>query len=77
MGTCILIDSLVDVEWIKKTKLKIQSNLSTTATLGTPNLWPLLTGGRCSEVVYCCKDLSWDSKMAVVEGRWSLFGGGH
>jgi hypothetical protein len=29
---------------------KIQSNLCTTATLGTPKLRPLLTGGRCSEV---------------------------
>jgi len=28
----------------------IQSNLCTTTTLGTLNLWPLLTGGRCSEV---------------------------
>jgi hypothetical protein len=30
----------------------IQSNLSTTATLGTLKLRPLLTGGRCSEVGY-------------------------
>ncbi len=31
--------------------IRIQSNLCTTTTLGTPNLWPLLTGVRCSEVV--------------------------
>ena len=31
----------------------IQSNLCTTTTLGTPKLWPLLTGGLCSEVPLC------------------------
>jgi hypothetical protein len=54
----------------------VQSNLCTTTTLGTPNLWPLLTGGRCSEVAFCYKDLNWDYKITVVVGRWSLFGGG-
>jgi hypothetical protein len=34
-------------------KIKIQSNLCITTTLGTKNLWPLLTGGRCSEVALC------------------------
>ena len=27
-------------------------NLCTTTTLGTLNIWPLLTGGRCLEVAY-------------------------
>jgi len=27
-----------------------------TVTLGTQNLWPLLTGGRCSEVALCYKN---------------------
>jgi hypothetical protein len=31
--------------------------------LGTPKKWPLLTGGRCSEVIYVSK---WDLKMMVV-----------
>jgi hypothetical protein len=30
--------------------------LCTMITLGTQNLWPLLTGGRCSEVVLCYKN---------------------
>ena len=34
------------------TFLHLQSNLFTTTTLGTLTLWPLLTGGSCSEV-YC------------------------
>jgi hypothetical protein len=36
-----------------KANNEIQSNLSTTTTLGTPNLLPLLKGGRCSEVGLC------------------------
>jgi len=36
---------------IKNTLSIIQSNLRTTITLGTQNLWPLLTGGRYLEVV--------------------------
>ena len=33
---------------------KVQTNLCTTTTLKTLNLWPLLTGGRfCSEVDLC------------------------
>ena len=30
--------------------LKVQLNLSTTATLGTERKWPLSRGGRCREV---------------------------
>ncbi len=41
----------------------VQSNLCTTTTLGTPNLWPL-----------CCKD---SIMMVVAVDRWSLFGSGH
>ncbi len=51
-------------------------HLCTTTTLGTPKLWPLLTGDRCSEVGLCYKNLNWGSKMVVVVGRWLLFGGG-
>ncbi len=47
-----------------------QSNLCSTTTPETPNL--LLTGGRCSEVDLCYKDISWDSKMVVAIDRWSL-----
>jgi hypothetical protein len=36
-------------------------------TIATPELWPLLTSGSCSEV---------ESKNMVAVGRWSLFGGG-
>jgi hypothetical protein len=36
----------------------------------------VLTGGRCSKVGLCYKDLNRDSKMVVSVGRWSLFGGG-
>jgi hypothetical protein len=48
----------------------------TTITHGIKNLRPLLTGGHCSEVVLCYKDLNWNAKMVVAVGRWSLFGGG-
>ncbi len=37
--------------------LQIQSNLCITNTLGTPILWPLLIGGRCSELILCYKTL--------------------
>jgi hypothetical protein len=36
----------------------------------------LLTGGRCSEVIYVVKVSQWDHKMVVVGDRWSLFVGG-
>ncbi len=50
--------------------------LESTTTFGTPNLWPLFTGGRCSVVGLCYKDSNWDSKVVVAVGRWSLFGSG-
>jgi len=36
-----------------------------------PHLWPLLTGGYCSEVGFglCYEDLNWDSNMIVAVGR--------
>jgi hypothetical protein len=37
----------------KCSKLHVQSYLYTTTTLGPLNLWPRLTGGRCSEVAPC------------------------
>ncbi len=52
--------------------LYVQPNLCATTTLETPNFWPLLTGGRCSEVDLCYKGF-WDFKMVVVAG---IFGGG-
>ncbi len=50
--------------------------MSITTTLGTPKLWPLLTGGHCSEVPLCSKCLKWDAKIVVVKDWWSLFGDG-
>ena len=48
-------------------------NLCTTTTLGTSNLWPLLTSGRCSEVAMCYKYWNetpkWRSLFA--SGRYS------
>jgi hypothetical protein len=41
-----------------------------------PKIVPLLTGGRCSEVILCNDSSILDHKMMVVVGRWSLFGGG-
>lgn len=55
--------------------LGMQSNLCTTSTPGTPNLWTLLTGGRCLKVEYVKKQ-NLDSKMVLVLEWWSLFGGG-
>jgi len=39
-------------------------------------MWPLSTGGRCSEATSCYTDRNWDPKTVVVVGKWSLFGGG-
>jgi hypothetical protein len=64
---CFLITDFVITEFHF-----IQSNLCTTTTLGATNVWPLLTGGRCSEVVLCYEDQNWDSKMVVVVGKMSL-----
>ncbi len=50
----------------------MQSNLCTTTTLGTRNLWPLWTGCRCSEVRFYCKHSNWISKKEVAVGRWLL-----
>jgi hypothetical protein len=48
--------------------------MCTTATLlWTPNLCSLLTGGCYLEVAQFCKN----SKMMVVVGKMSLFGGGN
>ena len=55
--------------------LALQSDLCTTTNLGIPNLWPLLTGGRCSEVALSYKNWKWDPKMVVAVGKWSIFGG--
>jgi hypothetical protein len=38
-------------------------------------MWPLLTGGRCSEVGLCYKDSNLNSKMKG-RCRYGLFGGG-
>jgi hypothetical protein len=54
---------------------KLQSNLLTTTTLGTQNLWPLLTGGRYLEVIYVIKGLVGTSKLhrqVIAIRRWSL-----
>ena len=56
----------------------IQSNLSTTATLGTPKKWPLFKGwgigGRYSQLI-TIKFWKLGLKLAVVD-RWPLFKGG-
>jgi hypothetical protein len=43
----------------------VQSNLCTTTTLGYPNLWPLLTGGRYKI------DIGRRRQVVVIR-RWSL-----
>jgi hypothetical protein len=50
----------------KQVRLNIQSNLSTTTTHGTPKLWSLLSGGRCSEVLLCSKSGKRDATIVVV-----------
>ncbi len=42
------------VKWCEKTN-QIQSSHCTTITRKTQKLWPLLTGGRSSEVIYAIK----------------------
>ncbi len=54
--------------------LRIQSNLCPTTTLGTQNLWPMLTGGRCSEVASFYKNWKWYPKMVAAIDKWSLLG---
>ncbi len=53
----------------------VQSNLSTTATLGTQNLWPLLTVGRCSEVPLYYRQGKRGRSIVVAVGSRSLFRG--
>jgi hypothetical protein len=60
----------------KENITKVQSNLCTTTTPGTRNLWALLTGGCYSEVALCYKNRKWDPKMVVAVDNWSLFEGG-
>ena len=53
------MSELVGVMHVKNDNLFIfdvfllQSNLCTTTSPDTLNLWPLLAGGRCSEVALC------------------------
>ncbi len=54
-------------------KRKVQSNLCITTTLETQNLWPLLTGGRCSEVALCYKNWNWDPKIVVANSGLTVF----
>jgi hypothetical protein len=57
-------------------KIKVQSNLSTTTTLETPKLWPLLTDGHSSEVSQYSKNRKRNAKIVVVVNKWSFSGGG-
>jgi hypothetical protein len=50
-GTTSKMEHRIEINKFKK----LQSILCTTATLGTLNMRPLLTGGRCSEEVYIMK----------------------
>ncbi len=52
--------------------MSVQSNLCITTTLGTQNVWPLLTGGRCSEVAFYFENWNRDPKIVVVIRRWSF-----
>jgi len=51
--------------------LHVQSNLCITTTLGTQNLLPLLTGGRCLEVALRYENWNWDPKIVVAVDKWS------
>ncbi len=55
---------------------QLLSNLGITTTLGTQNLLPLLTGGRCSVVALYYENWNRDPEIVVAVGKWSLFGGG-
>ncbi len=52
--------------------LSAYCNCMYTINLGIPNSWPLVNGGRWSQVSLCYTDLNWDSKMVVALGRWSF-----
>ncbi len=47
--------SSLEISSVEECTVYVQSNLCTTTTLGTQNLWPLLTGSRCSEVTLSYK----------------------
>jgi hypothetical protein len=49
---------LIEYVYLRKLlpSISVKSNLCTTTIFGTQNLWPLLTGGRCSEVCYISYD---------------------
>jgi hypothetical protein len=64
----------IDQGYSLSMNLRILSNLCTTTTLGTNNLWPFLTGGRCSEVASCYKNWKWYPKMVAAIDKWSLLG---
>ena len=44
----------------------------TTTTLRTQNLWPLLSGRRCSKVALCYANWKLDLKIVVTIDRWLL-----
>ena len=52
---------------IKLQKNSVQSNLCTTTPLRTQILWPVVTGGRYSEVMF--KSSKLDHQMVAVIGR--------
>jgi hypothetical protein len=54
-------------------EFSIQSNLNTTATLGTQKKWQLFRGGRYSEVPLIKLVLNWDA----CGSGWLLLTGGH
>ena len=56
----------------------VQSNLSTTATLGTPKKWPLYRGGRSVEgfSIKIGIKISLAGLCPAVVDRWPLFRGG-
>ncbi len=56
--------------WISYIILLVHSNLCTTTIIGTQKQWTLLTGGRCSMVIYVKHASNGTSKW------WSLFVGG-
>ncbi len=57
----------------------VQSNLSTTTTLGTPKLWPLCTGGCWSEVplsfnerLFMTSQFGWTTSVRIsASNRWT------
>jgi len=76
VSKCVFLFSNLSFNSWLSSGFAYHNTVKTTTILGTQNLWPLLTGGRCSEVTLCYKTLKWDSKMVVVIDKWSLLGGG-